>query len=46
MANCQRAYGMAKGELIVNMGGDDVSAPERVERIVDGWLAGGGEARL
>lgn len=44
MANSQLAFGMAKGELIVACGGDDVSKPNRVERIVEEWIRGGKRA--
>lgn len=39
--NWQEACGLANGELIVAMGGDDISLPQRVSRIVEEWERNG-----
>jgi len=41
MANYNASVARAKGELIVECHGDDISDPRRVEKIVDAWLASG-----
>lgn len=38
-AHLSRLAQMAEGELLVVAAGDDVSLPQRVQRIVDAWLA-------
>ena len=38
-AHLSRLAGIAQGELLFVAAGDDVSAPERCERVVDHWLA-------
>ena len=38
--------GIAHGELLVKADGDDISMPQRVERIVDAWVANGKKAKL
>ena len=35
---------LAKGELLVKADGDDISMPDRAERIVDAWRTDGGRA--
>jgi glycosyltransferase involved in cell wall biosynthesis len=37
---------MAEGDLLFVAAGDDVSVPERCERVVQAWLAGGGKVDL
>lgn len=39
LKNYEKTFMLAKGELIVDAGGDDISTPNRVERIVSAWLA-------
>jgi len=39
LRNFEQCFEFAKGELLVHNGGDDISYPNRVERIVDAWLA-------
>jgi glycosyltransferase involved in cell wall biosynthesis len=41
----ERLMELASGEFIVESGGDDVSLPERTERLVAAWLASGRRAR-
>lgn len=36
--NYELAFGLTSGELIVTAGGDDISHPDRVSRIVEEWL--------
>lgn len=38
--------GIAHGELLVKADGDDISMPQRVEKIVDAWVANGKKAKL
>ena len=44
--NCQKAYSLATGEIIVNADGDDVSYPNRVSSIVEAWSAHGMRASV
>ncbi|MBO7482675.1 MAG: glycosyltransferase [Kiritimatiellae bacterium] len=44
--NWSRLCSLAKGELLVKADGDDVSLPDRVERIVSAWEADGRRATL
>lgn len=44
--NCQKAYLMAKGDLIINADGDDISYPHRTSEIVKAWLADGRRASV
>lgn len=37
IGNCDRMVSLAKGEFIVMAHGDDVSLPNRVERLVEAW---------
>lgn len=39
--SCENIALKAKGELLVTSGGDDISYPNRVEKIVERWLYGG-----
>jgi GT2 family glycosyltransferase len=41
----EKVMALAKGELIVENAGDDVSVPHRVERLVEAWLASGRRAK-
>ena len=43
VTSLNRIMGIAKGELIVIAAGDDVSMPDRVERLVECWASGGRE---
>ena len=43
VTSINRIMAIAKGELIVIAAGDDVSMPDRVERLVERWQAGNGE---
>ena len=40
-----RIMQLAEGAFVVQNAGDDVSAPERAERLVAAWLASGGRAK-
>jgi glycosyltransferase involved in cell wall biosynthesis len=40
-AHLNRMVGLSHGELLVVAAGDDVSVPERCERVVEAWLAAG-----
>lgn len=42
IGNLNRAWEMSHGDLLVVQGGDDVSLPQRVQRVVAEWLAKGG----
>ena len=42
VSSLNRIMEIAKGELIVIAAGDDISLPDRVERLVECWQAGGG----
>lgn len=46
VGNWDRLCELASGELIVKADGDDVSLPERTERIVAAWLSDGGKATV
>lgn len=37
IGNCDRMVGLAKGAFIVMAHGDDISRPQRVQRLVDTW---------
>jgi glycosyltransferase involved in cell wall biosynthesis len=39
--HCNRIFGMASGELIVGAAGDDISLPQRTERVVQEWIKHG-----
>lgn len=41
LKNYEKTFLLAKGDLIVDAGGDDIATPNRVERIVETWLAAG-----
>jgi glycosyltransferase involved in cell wall biosynthesis len=43
-AHVERIMEIASGDFIVENGGDDVSDPRRVERLVAAWRGGGGKA--
>jgi len=38
LRNYEKVFSLAKGELIVDAGGDDVAEPDRVARIVEAWI--------
>jgi glycosyltransferase involved in cell wall biosynthesis len=40
-----RVMGSARGELVVGAAGDDISLPQRTERVVEEWLRSGRDAR-
>lgn len=40
-AHLNRMVGLSRGELLFVAAGDDVSLPQRCERVVDAWLAAG-----
>ena len=42
--NYEKAFRLAHGELLITGAGDDISLPNRVERIVKAWLDSGREA--
>lgn len=44
--NYELGFKLSHGELIVAMGGDDISYPNRVSRIVEKWLEGGRNATV
>ena len=44
LGNWQKLCSLAKGELLVKADGDDVSLPERCEKIAAAWIAGGRSA--
>ena len=46
LGNWERLCELAHGELLVKADGDDISLPERTERIVDAWLANGKRAMV
>ncbi len=46
VGNVNRVMAATRGDLVVMAGGDDVSHPERVERLVQAWLASGRRAHL
>ena len=46
LGSWERLCELAHGELLVKADGDDVSLPERTERIVDAWLADGKRATV
>ena len=46
LGNWMKAASLSHGELLVMAGGDDVSLPERVERIAEAWLADGRRAAV
>lgn len=46
MGNWLKTLSLTHGELLVMAGGDDVSLPERTERIVAAWLADGKRAAV
>jgi|ETNmetMinimDraft_13_1059891.scaffolds.fasta_scaffold14484_3 glycosyltransferase involved in cell wall biosynthesis len=41
IGNLNKAMEIAKGELIVALGGDDIACPDRVQRIVTQWIENG-----
>ena len=45
LAHTNRLAAMASGKLLVNAAGDDVSEPDRVERLVRPWKEGGGRIK-
>lgn len=44
MGNWMKALSLTHGELLFMAGGDDISLPERTERVVTAWLADGKRA--
>ena len=46
LGNWQKLCEVAKGELLIQADGDDVSLPERAERVVAAWLESGRKATL
>ena len=46
MGNWMKALSLTHGELLFMAGGDDVSLPERAERVVTAWLADGKRAAV
>ena len=46
LGNWMKTLSLTHGELIFMAGGDDVSLPERTERVVDAWLADGKRAAV
>ena len=46
LGNWEKLCELASGELLVKADGDDVSLPERTERIVAAWTADGGAATV
>lgn len=45
-AHVEKVIGMHHGKLLVSNGGDDISLPNRVERIVEVWSGAGGDVSL
>lgn len=45
-ANFEYAFSLTHGELIFTFGGDDISTPNRVEKVVAAWLAGGKKSKV
>lgn len=46
VGNVNRVMAEARGEFVIMAGGDDVSEPERAERLARAWLATGRRAHL
>jgi len=46
MGNWMKTLSLTHGELIFMAGGDDISLPERTERVVNAWLADGKRAAV
>ena len=46
MGNWMKTLSLTHGELLIMAGGDDVSLPERTEKIVAAWLADGKRAAV
>lgn len=46
LGNWERLCELASGELLIKADGDDISLPERTERIVDAWFADGKRATV
>ncbi len=44
LGNWEEVCSLAHGELLIKADGDDVSTPDRAERIVDAWIADGRRA--
>jgi len=44
--NYEKAFKMARGELLVTGAGDDISLPNRIEQIVEAWFKSGKTATL
>lgn len=44
--NFEYAFGLTHGELVFTFGGDDISMPDRVERLMAAWIADGKRAKV
>lgn len=45
-AHIDRIMALSSGRLVVQNAGDDVSLPQRAERLAEAWIASGGRAKL